>query len=187
MISDEVVEHYQRLWGAPSRTARFRKGEHTVYIHKWDKTTHPDEVYFYATAGASNQPVPGIDPLHRFEIFIGFTAEVDDIASTLASTALDPVLHGSSLQHGHSITYPEPLWPGTGMNTILLVQQTEDEIVPRIQATNGKPHVEFMQLMPLFPSEVVYRRKHGTEGLLEMWSEKRVPYWNPHRQPEPRG
>ncbi|HEU0013298.1 MAG TPA: suppressor of fused domain protein [Longimicrobium sp.] len=183
MISERVRAHYERLWGPPARQAFFRKGPHAVHVFKWDRDAHPDEVYFYATAGASDHPLPGLDAAHRMEVYVGFTAAVDGVAETLADIALHPVLHGTALGHGHGIAYPAPLWPGTAMDTALLVlPPADEEIVPRLDA-GPEAHVEFLQVMPLFPSEAAYRRLHGTAGLLARWDEDRVPYWNPHRPP----
>lgn len=46
-------------------------------------------------------------------------------------------------------------------------------------------HVEFMQAVPIFESELAYKARHGARELLEHWQESGVAFWNPGRVPEP--
>jgi hypothetical protein len=183
MIVDEVRRHYLTLWGEPSRKANFRVLGHTVHVYKWDAERNPEQVNIYATVGASAYELPGREPAHRMEFFVGLNPAQDAIAKPLAMVALDAVVHGTELDHGHSITYPDPLWPGTDMHSLLVLRPVM-EIVPPLVRGDGK-HVDFMQVIPVFASEVAFKAERRTDALLERWRAANVPFWNPNRWPEP--
>ncbi len=183
MITDEVLDHYVRLWGAPERTARFTAFGHTAYVYKWDEGTHPEQVNFYATNGASAHQMQGGAPEHRVELFAGLTPGADEIAKALAMASIDPVLHETSIGHGHTITYQEPLWAGSEMCSFLIIRP-RSEIVP-ILLTSDELHVNFLQAIAVFPSEVEFNKLHGADALLRSWQSRGVAFWNPHRSPEP--
>jgi hypothetical protein len=87
------------------------------------------------------------------------------------------------LDHGHSVSYQEPLGQSTGMRSFLLVRQA-DAIIPDLALDAGL-HVEFLQAIPLFESELDYKKAHGTPALLEHWRLHQVPFWNSTRTPNP--
>jgi hypothetical protein len=184
VIGNEVRRHYEELWGESSREARFRVMGREIEVSKWDAARNPEQVNIYATVGASAHESPGRDAKHRLEFFVGLKPAKDAIAKPLAMVALDPVLHGTELDHGHSVTYPDPLWPGTEMHSLLVVRPLV-EIVPMLMTLEGF-HVEFLQAIPVFASEVAFKSKHRAEGLLERWQTAKVRFWNPDRGPEPR-
>lgn len=181
--ADEVRKHYLRLWGEPSRTAEFRIEGRGVEIYKWDAARNPEQVNLYVTLGISNYPLPGHGPGHRLEFFLGLNPAQDGVAKPLAMVGLDPVLHGTELAHGHTVTYPEPLWKGTKMRSFLILRPVT-EIVPPL-VLNPTLDVEFLQAIPLFPSEVAFKSKHRIDGLLDRWRAAKVPFWNPNRQADP--
>src|SRR5438105_7231164 len=146
LITDEVRRHYIQRWGEPSRKASFVVIGNVIEVYKWDKARSPEQVNVYATLGASPYPLPGRAPTHRMEFFVGLDPEQDGIAKPLAMAALDPLLNGTQLDHGHSITYPEPLWPGTSMRSLLVLRPVID-ILPPFVSTDDL-HVSFMQMVP---------------------------------------
>lgn len=183
MIVNEVLRHYQKLWGDPVRRGSFRLGGHQIEVCKWDAAANGEQVNIYATIGASRHQLPGHDRTHRLEFFLGLNPAKDEIAKPLAMLALEPVLHGTELGHGHSVAYPDALWPGTEMRSLLVLRPVM-EIVPTLMTLDGL-HVEFMQVVPVFDSEVAFKSEHHAEGLLERWEAARIPFWNPNRRPEP--
>ena len=56
------------------------------------------------------------------------------------------------LGDGHTITFEEPLWPGTPMRSLLLARPPEP-IIPDL-TVDDRVHVEFLQAIPLFDSEL---------------------------------
>lgn len=183
MISSTVKEHYERMLGGPSRTARFDTSGRAVEIYKWDAEANPQGVCIYATAGMSDHVLEGYDPAHRLELFMGLLPAEDRIAKPLAMLALSPVINDSHLAGGHTVTFPEPFWPGSGMYTFL-VRYQHGEVVPPVSLDDGT-HVEFLQVIPIFPSELNYKSQNGLDALIEKWQAARVQFWNPNRPPHP--
>jgi hypothetical protein len=46
-------------------------------------------------------------------------------------------------------------------------------------------HVEFLQAIPLYPSERAWKVTHGVEALLERWEHAGVSFWDPRRAANP--
>src|SRR5215467_13926666 len=72
-----VRQHYQNLWGEPSRTAHFKIMGKETDLYKWDANLNPEGVYLYATAGMSEYPLVDYDPKHRLELYTGLLPERD--------------------------------------------------------------------------------------------------------------
>jgi Suppressor of fused protein (SUFU) len=183
MIGDAVRSAYRARWGEPSRDARFEVGELAIDILKWDANANPEGVALYATLGASSWAVPGRDSDHRIEFFVGILPEQDGIASALAALGLYPVREGVALDHGHTVPAGEQLWPGSRMRTFLVVRPRSDFLRP-IELADGL-HVQFLQAIPIFESEVDFKREHGAEALMRRWEETGVPFWTADRRPAP--
>lgn len=181
VIRDEVRKRYEHLFGPPSRTARFKtKEDRVIEILKWDAAIHPDGVNFYATLGSSEWEMPAGHG-HRVEFFVGLLPAADDVADSLAEVALHPASGDKSLDYGHTITLAEPLWKGSSMRTFLVGSKGRMLIEP-LELKHGQ-HVEFMQLIPLFPREAEYlREKGGEEALMRQFEKASVPYWDPQRR-----
>lgn len=173
-----VREHYLNVWGDPSREACFSRGECTIEVLKWDAERNPQEVAMYGTLGASERQDPEF-PAHRMEFLAGFRPELDDIAQALAMLATSE----AAVDDGHTVTFSEPLWRGTRARTFLVLRPPE-EIVPPLLLADGR-HVEFLQAIPIFPSELAFKKRNGAEGLLAHWEKRRVPFWDPDRSAEP--
>lgn len=84
--------------------------------------------------------------------------------------------------HGDTVPADGPLWPGTDMRRFLVLRPLGDIISP-LELPDGM-HVEFMQVIPIFESELAYKARHGATKLLEHWEESGVAFWNPGRLPE---
>lgn len=183
MILDDVGKHYRTLWGEPSRTASFHLSGHKVDVLKWSAEKTAEQVNIYATVGASAHVVSGYDNEHRLEFFVGLKPAQDDVARPLAMLALEAVVNRTELGHGHSVTFPEPLWRGTPMSGFLVLRPASN-VVPPLGLAGGL-HVDFLQAIPVFQSEVEFKTGHKAEGLLQRWEAAGVPFWNPNRAPEP--
>ena len=182
MLVEVLRQHYRNLWGEPSRTAHFTIMSKETDILKWDAEINPEGVCLYATAGVSEYPLAEYDPTHRLEFFTGLLPAQDAIARPLAMLALSPVIRGTHLAANHTVTFPEPLWGDTDMHGFL-VRGPKAEIVPPLALDNV--HIEFLQAIPVFPSEVAFKSKHGADALIRAWQEANVPYWDPNRSPHP--
>jgi Suppressor of fused protein (SUFU) len=82
--------------------------------------------------------------------------EKDDVASPLAALALYHARKGASVGHGDTVAAEQPLWPGTEMRRFLVVRP-RDDYLPPLNLTDDL-HVEFLQAIPIFESELEYKR-----------------------------
>jgi len=180
-VTEAVRDLYRAHWGEPSRRARFEVGEFSIEVYKWAADANPEGVALYATVGASEQPMAGHDPNHRVEFFVGLVPERDDVASALAALGLYSAREGVALDHGHTVPADGPLWPGTQMETFLVLRPLSD-FLPALELSDGL-HVDFLQAVPLFDAERAFKAEHGAEALLDRWEKAGVPFWNPERAP----
>ncbi len=81
------------------------------------------------------------------------------------------------------LTTGEALLPGTDLRWFLVLRPVGD-IIPPLELPDGM-HVEFLQAIPIFESELAYKAAHGAEALLSLWEEEQVPFWDPGRSPVP--
>jgi hypothetical protein len=178
MIRGEIEAHYRSLWGEPSRRARFSTGAMAVEILKWAAAQTREGVALYATLGASTMTGPRTG--HRAEFYMGLSPECDDVAPALADLTVKVDENESDIGHGHTISYPKPLWPGTSMKS-LLVMEPPVPIVPTLKLQDGT-HVHYLQAVPIHDSELQFKQRHGPEGLLRAWQKIQVPFWDPARR-----
>ena len=181
MVASAVRDLYIASWGEPSRKAVFRVAGLEVEVCKWDAEVTPEGVVLYATLGSSSYPAAGRDPKHRVEFFVRLVPPRDAVASPLAALALYAVREGVAVGHGDTVPADGPLWAGTDMCRFLVLSPLGDIISP-LELPDGI-HVEFMQAIPIFESELAFKARHGAAGLLERWQETGVAFWNPNRLP----
>ncbi len=173
LISSYYIEKYRK----PQREAVFvAPAGDRIEIYKWDETQTGEDVAIYATLGANS--VLGA-PDAGCEFFIGLTPDADDIVEALAEVAL----HGNGTtrvpSRGDTITLAYPLWQSTEMRSFLFTDGTEI-IEP---ATFGEKQITFLQLVPLFESELSFKEQHGESGLWKSFEKNLVPYWDSARKP----
>lgn len=183
MIVGAVRDLYIARWGEPSRKAAFRVAGLEVEVYKWNAGANPEGVTLYATIGSSAHPVAAHDTKHRVEYFLGLLPPRDAVASPLAALALYSKREGVAVGHGDTVPADGPLWPGTDMRRLLVLRPLSNVISP-LELADGM-HVEFMQTLPIFESELAYKARHSTKELLEHWQKAEVAYWDPGRLPEP--
>jgi Suppressor of fused protein (SUFU) len=181
-ITEAVRSWYRTKWGEPSRTANFRVGGLEVDVLKWRPDVTLEGVHLYATSGSSARSMPGADSKHRIEFILGLQPARDEVASPLAALALYPTREMVRLDHGHTVPASGPLWRGTEMRRFLVLRQIQPIIEPLALATGV--HIEFLQAVPIFESELAYKVEFGLEDLLRFWRERGVRFWNSDRGPE---
>jgi len=69
------------------------------------------------------------------------------------------------------------------MRWFLVLRPVGDIIAP-LELLDGV-HVDFLQAIPIFESELAYKAEHGAEALLALWEAKQVPFWDSGRSPVP--
>lgn len=183
MLADAVRDLYRGRWGEPTRRAHFEVGEFGVDVLKWDADANPEGVTLYATVGVSSEPLSGRDPGHRSEFFVGLLPAQDGIASPLAALGLYSAREGVALDHGHTVPAAGPLWPGSSMNTFLVVRP-RNEFLHALELPDAL-HVEFLQAIPLLDPELEFKRTHGADALVRRWEQTGVRFWDSHRGFEP--
>jgi len=133
--------------------------------------------------GMSTTSMSGQNPKHRLELFCGLLPEQDDVARPLAMLATYPAREETGLNHGDTVRLADPLWESTGMSAFLVVRPLSG-FLPALELAGGV-HVDFMQAIPLFESELTFKAVHGAEAMIRRWEALRVPLWDPRRAPEP--
>ncbi len=184
-LDDAVHDHYEARWGKHSWVFPLQNREgNTIYVDKWaiDASGTDQGVAWYATIGGSRQPMEGgRHPTHRMELFIGLIPAQDGVVEALASLAYYPIRYHTFLDDGHTVPGDGPLWPGTRMTDCLMMSQ---DILPPL-AWEDKVHVDFLQVVPLYRSELEFKKQHGAAALWERWRRSRVPFWKSDRPPAP--
>ncbi|MGW6275931.1 suppressor of fused domain protein [Kribbella sp. NPDC055071] len=149
-------------------------------VLKWDAAVNGEGIDLYATLGGSGEDMPGAEPGHRVEYFVGLQPGRDEIASALAALGLFARREGVLVDHGHTIPADGPLWPGSVMKTFLVLRQISD-VMPALSLP-GHLHVDFLQAVPIFDSERSFKIANGLEALLRRWEQRKTPFWDPTRR-----
>lgn len=171
-----VTEYYHKKFGIPSREAEFIENTgKKIEIYKWDENLTDEEVVIYATGGAST--ILGTSET-SCEFFIGLTPQVDDIAQALAEVALHGSGNSDIPKPGDTTTLTYPLWRGTNASAFLFTEGDEIIWPTRI----GNKNIVFLQLVPIFPAEIEYKKVNGVEALWSAFESLQVPYWDSRRE-----
>ena len=184
MLTDDVIAHYKAAWGQPSRTADFERDGYRLQVFKWSANQNPEGVNLYATSGLSAYALAHRDLRHRIELYVGLEPAVDDVARSLALLALVTLVDKLTIGSDHTVQFPEPLWSGTAMRTFLISAPTP-EILPALSPREGGLHVDFHPVIPIYDSELQFKRDHSADDLIERWRAHAMPYWNPNREADP--
>lgn len=168
---------YISKYGEPSRTAEFvsRAGP-KILVYKWNEDQTDEGVTMYATDGASEVLGTGE---RSCEFFLGLTPAADDIVEALAEAAMEGNGSGQVPSSGDSITLAFDLWRGTKMRSFLFTDGSE--LIPSHLETSKR--IDFIQLVPLFASELDFKSAHGESALWEKFKANTVPYWDSTRPP----
>jgi hypothetical protein len=178
-IEKKVRDFYLSRWEAPSRQARFDVDRLQIEIYKWDKEASREGVTIYATIGASAYPLRGYGEGHRLEIILGLDPSHDEIASALAALGLYAVRENAVIGHGHTVPAGKPLWPGTRMQTFLLLNPRLSFVAPI--EVDENVHVHFLQAVPIFETERMIVAELGVDELLNRWERDVVEFWKGDR------
>ncbi len=178
---DDVVRHYEETLGEPAREGRFkpRGRDEVVWVYKWPAESIGRDVTIYGTAGACAAAAP--PGRSRTEFLVTLYPERDEIASPLAELAHFPIQERTRLGSGHTLMLADPLWPGTEMNGFLVVEPGQP-LVPGL-TTGGGEEVEFLVAIPIFESELAFKKAHGVDALVRRWHEDDVHFDDPRRGP----
>lgn len=181
-IREVVREHYVSRWGQPLREAEFRRDDQTIEVYKWNLEHAPEGVVLYATIGGCDRPVGPLESEHRVELFTGLLPEEDNVARYLSMLLTSSEPANPHLLDGHTINYQEPIWEGTEVSGFLILEPLT-AIIPQLQGDGF--HVHFLQVIPMFPTELAFKAKYGVDRLLALWERNKAPYWSMRRRAVP--
>jgi hypothetical protein len=181
-ISDEatvqqVEAFYIDKYGEPSRSNALSGDGLNIDIYVWDSKS-PDGVTLYFTLGGSGFPRAGFAPTQRLELLTGFDPPTDAVDKALASS-IQYAISDKPVAGGHTLTLPEPLWPGSEMNSFLFIESGDYEPL----YLGKEVVVSFLMAVPIFSEEIEHLRRVGEDAFLDSWERASVPYWDPHRRP----
>jgi hypothetical protein len=175
----DIESYYHQQWGDPSREALFETDELALRVLKWSAAAATGGVNLYATVGVSNHPPTSAGSGHRKEFFIGFTPECDDIAWPLAQLAGYSCTSGKELGPGHIYRAPDSLLPSGAFSGFALITPLQDWYEP-VLLSDGR-HVDLLMAIPMFNDELDFAARRGVDDLLDVMSERAVPFWKPVR------
>lgn len=101
-------------------------------------------------------------------------------AEFLRTTARFPYDYDTWVSGGHTIpngTPPQPIFPGTPFDTILLIGSVinpDNALGDRLVL--GGDRVELLWVVPITGAEREYKRKHGTAALLDLFDKVQHPF-----------
>jgi hypothetical protein len=178
-LTDTVARHYSAQFGPARRVERCRRVQSEVAVYVWGPEDIDEGVWLYATAGASEQAWAGMPPSHRHEVFLGLDEDVPGADSTLAGLARYSEDFGIPLGHGHTVPAGGPVWEGTQMNTLLLLE-------PRTKIIDDYDshefHVIWLQALPLYENEREVKVREGADALMTEFERRNVPFWSASRK-----
>jgi len=171
-LRKQIKQHYLNRFGRPSREAEFepKKGP-IIEVWKWSENQTREGVCIYATIGAYAALSKNTKSC---EFFIGLTPAADGIASALADVALNGVENKKKPSFGDTVTLKQTLWPETSIKTFLFTSGGSEIIEPLVGSTF---EVDYIQLVPLYPAELDYKKKYGEDALWERFEQLQTPYW----------
>jgi hypothetical protein len=176
MSNRNIAKYYETKFGKPERHADFHSPDgNKIDIFKWSESQTNEGVVIYATAGASH--ILG-DTHIGCEFFLGTTQHADEVVYALAEVALHGSGNTAPPTFGDSISLTYNLWQGTEAKSFLFTNG--DEIIPPNQI--GLKKLRFIQLIPLFDTELAYKKTHGETALWTKFEELLVPYWSTTRK-----
>jgi len=173
----DIRTYYESRYGEPDRIARFTTQQGQVlHIYKWRAEGNPEGVALYATDGARFMQRSGKSGC---EFFIGLLPEVDEIVTAMAEVAVAGNGSQSPPNVGDTVSIPFLLEGPGSIHTFLF--SSGEVIMPRLD--NGNESIVFMKLVPLFPSELEFKKKFGEEALWDAFRARVVtkehvwPHW----------
>lgn len=179
LILDEVRDHYLAAFGPPTGSDAIRRDGVDIEICRWPAPPgYPGTLV--ATLGGAAVISPPPFESHRLEFYALLSPSLPLIGHVLADLATYPLSERAGLGDSHTVDFQRPLSDLNGMHHVLLIRPNDD-FLPSLTSTVSDVHVEFLEVIPVFESEVVFKKKHGVGVLFETWEGRDVPFWNPGR------
>jgi len=170
-----IEEYYKKLYGEPASRKKFLSRDgNRIQILKWNEGQTDLGITLYATIGSS---IILEYQNNTCEFFLGLTPENDSCIDAVAEVAIEGNGIGPP-NFGDSITISFALWESTDMKTFLFTDGEDN--IPSISVMNK--NVRFIQLVPIFSSELEFKTKYGHKLFWDQFDLLQVPYWESDRE-----
>jgi hypothetical protein len=187
----EIVAHYRRFLGKEGRIVRFddmpEPAPSTIRVLEYPSRFEGD-TWVYATVGASDKPMP--DPNRpalqpddpRMELVVTSSTQQSQLIDTLQTLAAYPFVLNTYLGWDHVIagTPNSGIVDGSPLTEVLLAPPSPAEMA--IVSHKDGTHTHVLLVVPIYLSERLYVREHGSEALAELFAEREVDaadLWRP--------
>jgi hypothetical protein len=163
-------------WGKATERRLFDNPGISVEVLKWDKGRNPRGVTLYVSVGT---PLPAPGDGHVEEYMLGLDPDAFNAGWVLAALAGLRAQGRGRVGNGSVISFDEPLWSGTKMDSVL-VMSSHNERDHNIAIGDGR-HLSLLTVLPIYDGEHKVVKKYGADALLERWQQIDVEYWDPNR------
>jgi hypothetical protein len=177
---EAIRAHYLSAFGESTGERTFESDGRGVDVLRYKAPDAGPGDHVYATLGGAQYPLPGASAAHRLEFYAQLIPDVPNIGRVLATLAMYPERELVALSDSHSVDIQRPVSQFSEMHQVLLFRPSVEFLAP-LELRGGEFHIEFLEVVPVYESEVQYKREHGMGALFDMWEGKRVEFWNPGR------
>jgi hypothetical protein len=180
MTSAEIQSHYEATFGPSSGEKSFDSDGAEITVVRLPAPGADLSHHLYATVGGSRYPLPGAPDGHRLEFYAELVPDVSNIGRVLAVLAMYPIREGLALGDSHTVDIQRPVSALSLMHQVLLFRPSNEFLSPLVSKVSGI-HVDFLQVVPVYESEVSFKQRHGLRALFKLWESAKVEFWNPGR------
>lgn len=174
----EILEHYTRLWGKPSRKFSFqhesKKAPSPVNIFEFAGDDN-DPVFVYATVGLSRKEM--IHPLgnHGYtELFIQSYLYYEELVDNLGAIAVYPFVMNTYFDEGHLVRGSgEGIVNNSSLTDILIARADFGELSDYI-VHRDKSHTHLLWVIPIHKVEREFAVKRSSEQLQDLLAQNAI-------------
>jgi hypothetical protein len=181
---NEILEHYHKLWGPPSRKFPFshslEEAPSPLFIYEFAGNAS-DTTFVYATLGASHKAMKnrGSEGEVIMEVFILCNQQQDELVDSLGEIAIYPFIHETYFAEGHTVHGSEGFGIVNGSPlTDLLITRADYGEIPDYIVHRDKRHTHLFWVVPIYPSEREFAVANGWRKLQELFDQKQIDVLN---------
>jgi hypothetical protein len=171
--------HYEKILNAEYSSARdflLRNKRGVITTYKW---TDKCDWGVYVTTTATNCGFINVSK-RRVEFYLGINKDIYETSDLLTGLTAELLDVETLPAAGETFDNIAPLWSSTAMTALLLAQVGSIQFPSII--VDGVC-VSFLKVIPIYRSELVYKKAFGHHDLLEKMRTSETEYWNINRKP----
>ncbi len=189
----ELLSHYHRYFGPHNGIETYGAGPpgapEVISVVEFGPRSS-DEVWVYATLGASSRPMPepgngdGERSGYRAEYMFYSSDREPAVSDVLANLAVQPFLAGEVYRDGVAIPGPPGgLFPGSPLTDLLLAKPyfLDDDFDPILHGDGTHTHI--LWAIPIYPSERLFVERRGDLALFDLFMEYEIDSSDLSRSP----